>query len=255
MFSRVKQRLASSAARRIEKSVSLAARKQAKGAITFQYRMFGPKKIDWNQINSLRNRFNFSDVYLFHGVAMNVGGNAVVVSGPRGMGKTTLLKNLAKSKIASPIEDGLVVVGRSPKGLFVVETGTYDWRNKRANVKKIFPSQGASNFKKNGFKENFSPFNTSVFLEGAFSETVANILTRDKSKNDFSSKQLPLKRLIIVPHEKDLHKPIKIVGNSIESINSDNAKEELSRFTETVSFSPNITQVSLLKKIQLAIFK
>ncbi|HNV01428.1 MAG TPA: hypothetical protein PKK60_03300 [archaeon] len=253
MFSRINRAVASFSAKRIERSVKFAAKKQKQGAITFQYRMFGKDAIDWNQINSLKQKFGFLDLYLLHGVAMNVGNRSVVVSGPRGLGKTTLLKKVTKSGLVSPIEDGIVIVGKNKSGLFVVETGTINWRNIRSSAKRFFPFRAPANFSASGFKEDKSRFTTRVFLEGAFSESVANKLTRDRSSETFSPRVIPIKSVVLVPHEKDLHKPIKISGEKVESVDPKKATLELSKLSRVVSFSPNITQVSLLKKIEAEI--
>src|SRR3989344_82588 len=52
------------------KSVDRGIRKLPKGAVSFHYRVFEKGNFRWQEIDALREMFGLTDLYLFHGVAM-----------------------------------------------------------------------------------------------------------------------------------------------------------------------------------------
>ena len=217
MIKRVWHKIGSISKRTIESSVKRGVTKQPRGAITFQYRIFNGK-VDFEEVNRLRKQFDFGNIYLLHGVAMRVNGHAVILTGPRGSGKTTVMNRLVKKKMAKPIEDGIVIIGQKNGKFFVVESGTLPWRQTRAKVKSLSPLKGHQ-ISRSGLKSRTNFVEQTAIHEGAFSEGIASKLTPDKSSQTHTPKTIPLGKVVRVSTETDLHLPLKINGDKIETSN------------------------------------
>jgi len=203
-------------ARMLKRSISSAVKKQPRGALTFQYMIFKNRVPDFAQINAIKERFSFGEMYLLHGVAMLVKGKAVIVTGPRGIGKTTLMKSLSRKGVAQPIDDGLVILGKKNHGFYVVESGTYPWRKLRANVKRIFPFGKGDQFTSKGFSnKSTEEVAQSALHEAAFSESLASLFTSNKSNQTFSPSIHGVSRLVAFVDKRDIHLPLRVDNNLI----------------------------------------
>ena len=214
MFKRLVQKANTFSARLIEKSIQRATRKQPRDAITFQNRLFRGQ-VDVAEVQRIKRLFRFKDIYLFHGIAMKINGSAVILTGPRGAGKTTVMRTLSKKGKATPLDDGIIIVGRNNNGLFVVESGTFPWRNTIANIKRFSPVKGQQISKK-GLVQNTNRIQQTAIYEGAISETIASLIIRDKSQQTHSPTLTKIGKLIQVSSKVDLHPAMKLQGIRFE---------------------------------------
>ncbi len=78
------------------------------------------------EVESVRQRFGLTDLYLAHGTAFQEGNNTYLITGPPGTGKTHFLNGRRETNGATPLEDGIVLLGRNAEGKIVlIETGAY----------------------------------------------------------------------------------------------------------------------------------
>ena len=242
MFKRLIENTNVFSARLIERSIRRAVRKQPRGAITFQNRIFNGQ-VDIAEVQKIKKMFNFGEIYLLHGTAMRKNGNAVILTGPRGAGKTTVMRNLSKKGKVTPIDDGIIILGRNRNGLFVVETGTLPWRNARSNVKRFSPIQGHQISRK-GLKQKTTAIENMARHEGAISETIASFITRDKSSQTFTPIAIPIEKIIQVSSKDDLHLPMKLHGDKFETAT------EINFGVKRVNINPNQRRSKIIDQMR-----
>ncbi len=193
-------------------------KKLPRGVVTFQYKLYNNLGIDWGEIESVRKKFGFTDIILFHGVAMERHGKAVVVSGPHGIGKSTTMRSLERNNIAKSIDDGVIIIGQRGNKLFVLETGTYHWRKKASIASKFFRfgSRGVFAKGKPLDKKKIESAKKRVYVTIALpSELVASAALKDRSNESFEPREIELRKIVLLPHPQDIQKPRLIHGNKI----------------------------------------
>ena len=84
-----------------------------------------PDNVTAADVISFKKQFAFDDVWIFHGIAMEREGKAIVVSGPPGIGKSTLLRKCTRINMARPVDDGFILIGRANGCYYIVESGLY----------------------------------------------------------------------------------------------------------------------------------
>ncbi|MDD3083923.1 MAG: hypothetical protein PHP82_02795 [Candidatus ainarchaeum sp.] len=245
MFKKIRNKFSSFSARTIERSIRKGVRKQPRGALTFQYRVFNGK-IDLMEVNNLKKKFGFKEVFLLHGVAMRVNDRAIILTGPRGSGKTTVMNNLARLGKVRPVEDGIVVIGQKKNGFFVVESGTLPWRQTRATIKRFSPIKGHQVSRKGLRKTNQFTQETAIY-EGALSESIASFTTKNRSKKIFEPIAIPLGKVVLVSAKQDLHKPLKINGQKVEETSG------LIFNKKTILINPEQNRSTIIKQMQKAV--
>ena len=69
--------------------------KQPRGALLFPNFAYGPQfEAHANKISELKREMGLSQLYVFHGVAFSKGEQTLVLAGPPGIGKSTLMRKL-----------------------------------------------------------------------------------------------------------------------------------------------------------------
>ncbi|AJF59696.1 MAG: hypothetical protein J4224_03480 [Candidatus Diapherotrites archaeon] len=202
-----------------KKSVERENRKLPKGAVSIHYRVFEGRDFSWKEVEDLRKQFGFTDLYLFHGVAMERNGRAVVVSGPQGIGKSTTLRRLIKNDSIRPLDDGIVLVGKKRAGLFVLESGKYPMRSNSSRASKFFRlgrksiyTEASPSRLRYAIKQKTT--NANIIA----SAWLGSVFSADRSAESFQPRVVELGKLIFLPHERDPLKPKMVSGQSVSEI-------------------------------------
>jgi hypothetical protein len=188
----------------------------------FKKLVLEPDNVTVADITPIKKQFAFDDVWIFHGVAMEREGKAIVVSGPSGIGKSTLLRKFAHMKMARPVDDGFIFTGRSNGCYYIVESGLYaelrtihilsKWlrilvKYESPYLESDYPSDMDKAIRRGQLLHNIA------VLIGSF-------IGKNRSSMKGTSSPLKLVKLFLVKHEKDGYPPKRIGGDKIETVDA-----------------------------------
>ena len=155
----------------------------------------------------LKHRDDLFGFFIFHGVAFLENSRATVLAGPCGIGKSTVLRKIIKSNLATPLEDGFVFAAETEgRKIRLIETGFYQNNVPISLLSTIlrdslpfanpFFSQGIPEWKFN----LFSRINTTI---SKFTTLLGRTVSKDRSDQAFRPRVFDIERLVFVAHEKD----------------------------------------------------
>jgi len=168
----------------------------------------------------VRERFNLNQLYLVHGIAVDVDGRGVVVMGPAGIGKSTVLRELIKDHKVKPIDDGFVLIGRDrDTGVFnIVPTGLYEVNQKFSRISKTL--RVCCNYVSPFLVEDSSRFE-GANIRGRIIQRVsrmAGYLVVRPPAHPSEGGKTGLDKILYVSHERDTLKPGEIGETSYKRI-------------------------------------
>ncbi len=173
------------------------------------------------EIEGIRKKFGLNDLYVVHGFAVQRDGKAYVMSGPPGIGKSTMLAGLMRQG-ARPIDDGFVLLGRKADGSHVVvSTGAFEPKRARTLIEQRLRRRYDY---KSPFLDAEEPAEKRRRQrQEAFQTKVAQALTlfMPTFKEPFTPEEIPLERYALVHHVED---PMYVMH-----IDSDNRARKLPR--------------------------
>jgi len=183
-----------------------------------------------DEIAAVKKRFNLKNAYVFHGSAFLENGGATLLTGPCGIGKTTLLRK----KGTRIIEDSAVLVGRTRENeLVVIDTGLRAAHLRIAKVSKMIR-------KLLGYEGAFDNRN---ITEGRFARThkigrgintvaiaIGRLITPDKRNRQFTPRAFRLSKMVLITHARDEFKPMEVSEEGVRHLESDETKK---LFTKT----------------------
>jgi hypothetical protein len=189
-----------------------------KNAVTFQLRVWGRRRLEpqtFQEAKNLMQKFGFNELLLVHGNALLVNGQVVIVSGPKGIGKSTVSRILTKQGKANQLEDGVLVVGRRESKLFLVKTGTGNLAITTSKLSKFF-----RNFLRVGKSSYLKPDGkTSKFKDFMIKRVIAmpsvglSVFLTRKNKESFEPSLHEIQKVAFAFHPNDEEKGIKIGEN------------------------------------------
>lgn len=209
----------------------------------FRKLVLEPNMVRAQDIIPFTKQFGFDDVWIFHGIAMERKGNAIILSGPPGIGKSTLLRRFARTNIVRPLDDGFIFVGRTNGCYYVVETGLY------INLRTI------SVFSKwlrilTRYKSPYLNTNHHYDMDKAIGRgellhnlafLIGSIINKNRSEAEVILSPSRLVKLFLVTHQKDCHPPRRICGETIVSINAGDTEKIFNNYS-SCEVIPSIEQ-------------
>src|SRR4030042_5789782 len=198
----------------------------------FNKLVFEPGNVTVADITSFKKQFAFDDAWIFHGIAMERGEKAIVVSGPPGTGKSTLLRKFTRMNTARPVDDGFILIGRSNGSYYIAESGFYATLRTISILSKWLRI----------LTRYESPYLSSEYLHdmekairrGQLLHNIAfligSLVNKNRSSVKVTSRPLRLVKLFLVKHEKDSHPPKRISGDKIESVDVADTEKIFSKY-------------------------
>lgn len=178
--------------------------------------------------------FGFEDLWIFHGVAMkDRGGRAIVLAGPAGIGKSTLLRKVAGMGLAEPMDDGFIVAGMIRGQYCILESGLYPAQKTISVLSKWLRMLS-------GYKSPYLHDECQRDLAGAkrrgemlhnCAVLIGSIVIRNRSSDRWSSVPVKLTKLFLVESRGDRYTPRRISGEAIESLDAVSVARIFSNYT------------------------
>ena len=192
-----------------------------------------PNMVTAQDIIPFTKQFEFDDVWIFHGIAMKWKEKAIVLSGLAGIGKSTLLRKIARTGMAEPIDDGFILVGRANSCYYVLESGLYPalrtisvlskWLRKLSGYQSPYLNIDRYHNMVNAIKRGEVLHNLAVLI--------GSIVTKNRGSEGVISSPVRLVKLILVTHQNDPYPPRRICGETIKSLNAGNAEKIFNNYT------------------------
>lgn len=211
-----------------------------------------PGAVTPQDIALFAQQFNFEEVWIFHGIALKRKGRAVILSGPSGIGKSSLLRKIARMKAAEPMDDGFVVAGRDKCHYYVFESGLYHtvkpiavasrWLRALFGYRCPYLRWGNHRGMVRDLKRGETLHNIAV--------VIGSLIARDRSSETVTSGPVKLTTLLLVEHPDDCHPPRRIGKETMEPVTvPDTVKkfENYARSEVILSHEPGLWKIMLDK--------
>jgi hypothetical protein len=184
-----------------------------------------PTAVTVEDIMSSIKQFEFDDVWLLHGVAMKRKGGATVLSGPVGIGKSTLLRKVTRSGLAEPLDDGFILVGRVKGCYYVLASGLYPVIRTISIISKslrmLFRCQ--SPYLNTNLHRDLTKARKREKLLHDCAVLIGSIVTKGRRSERVISRPVRLAKLFLVTHQSDCNPPRRIHGDTIEFVKANEA--------------------------------
>jgi len=107
------------------------------GAVTFHIGAWSRGRLSPDAVadaDEVRTRFGFDELFVVHGSAFLDGAGVTLVSGPPGIGKSSVLRELESEGRGRLVEDGVLLVGSRDGTWHLVVTGTLGILNRSSRI-------------------------------------------------------------------------------------------------------------------------
>ncbi len=195
----------------------------------FKKLLLEPGAVTAQDILSFNKQFDFDDVWIFHGAALKQNKRAIILSGPSGIGKSSLLRKIVRMRMAEAIDDGFILVGRANCSYFVLESGLYPAVRTISVVSKClrvlfrYQCPYLGNHRAVVRKKSWEMMHNIAALIGS-------IVSKDRSSERVTSSPVRLAKLFLVADPNDDYPPIRLCGETIESLAVGNAEKILDNY-------------------------
>ena len=194
-----------------------------------------PGAVTAQDILSFTKQFDFDDVWIFHGIALKQNRKAIILSGPSGIGKSSLLRKITRMGMAEPMDDGFILVGRANCHYYVLESGLYPtvrtisvlskWLRMLFRYQCPYLNNGHHRAMVKEIKRGEMLHNIAVLI--------GSIITKNRSSERVISRPVKLVKLLLVKHPNDCHLPRRICRETIESLNAENVVKMFENYTRS----------------------
>lgn len=188
-------------------------------SLPFRKLALEPGAITADDITSFTKLFNFDDVWIFHGIAIKRRETALILSGPPGIGKSSLLQTIVRAGKAEPIDDGFILVGKANGSYYVLKSGLYPtlktisviskWLKVLLRHQSPYLNSGSPYVPAKAIKRGEMVHNLAVLI--------GSIVTKNRRSERVTSSMVTLRKLFLVAHPSDLYPPRRIRGETIET--------------------------------------
>jgi energy-coupling factor transporter ATP-binding protein EcfA2 len=204
----------------------------------FRKLVLEPGVIGAKDITSFTKLFNFNDVWIFHGVAMKQHEKAIVLSGPSGIGKSTLLRKVARMGMAEPMDDGFILVGRAKGCYHVLEGGLYPTYRTITVISKCL--RILSRYQSPYLNIDHHHTMAKAIKRGEMLQNLAvwigSIVTKNRRSERVISSPVRLAKLFLVTHPNDLIPPKRISGETLETADTDDIERIFNNYASCEVF-------------------
>ncbi len=191
------------------------------------------------EIKEFLDRFGFEMGMVLHGVAVEKNGRAVIISGPQGTEKSTVMRKLVNSRIAKPVDDGEVIIGKKGSRFFVMETGRYPLKRHQSIVSKI--TRVLTGYKSPYTKhrpKNFEMLRKQGERKHRNATITASMTAKDRSGENAEQRLVELGNVFLLTHPKETLKPKVFSRKGKKSIRANRLPKHLNS-TVGVEFLPS----------------
>ena len=204
----------------VENVSRLKSNRMPEGVVNFYLPAYFGRAFDRRELRNFMKKHLAKDVFVVHGAAFKINGNAAIVAGPPASGKSTALKYFSMNSNEHIIDDGFAILVRGNKNKFaVVESGWGAIRCEVADIskkmRKFLP------FKNNYFDDNVSDFEFK-FADSFFSwlhllvSVFHLFIMPDRSNGVFRQRVVPLGHFFYIVRPRDHFLPARINGARAE---------------------------------------
>jgi len=209
------------------------------GVIRFPHAVVRGEGYDCQEIDEVRRRFNVGDMMLMNATAFEAGGKAVVITGPPGVGKSTLVRQLAEENEVKLMDDGYVLIGfdkdtEQPK---VIDTGLYDMGKRKGVTLAMhrlfrrsspYVSYRGDETDSDEFERGIRRLSFSTKMARLAGKAISSVI-RSPTPETFNPREVELSDVICCTHERDGSKPQMITGDDkVSVLGPDEVKSKLS---------------------------
>ena len=176
------------------------------------------------EISLVKKTWDLRDIFVLHGIAFEQNGAATIVSGPPSIGKSTFLRKIVDKKLVKPIDDGAILVGKNKNNEFIViKTGLYEAEeriSKLSKIPRIILHYQSPFLSENIGERQFRALSGLGNFLGRASFAVGREFVPSKKKTIFSPEAIPLNKIVLAHHPKDIALNVKVEESSIETLTS-----------------------------------
>jgi len=155
----------------------------------------------------IMGRLGLESTWVLHGCAFLMRGEAVVVAGPPGLGKSRVLFDLERKREGRAIDDGLVLVGLRNGRLWVVETGTLSFARRGFRIslalRRLLRIDRSLFSQSDPLRTRRGRFLYWLLCRVAELAFKLNVLLPRSHNAPHDPRAIPLARIISIPHADD----------------------------------------------------